>query len=174
VLLMDIRMPEVDGVTATSRIGQDPALCGVHVVVLTTYAQNDNVFRALRAGACGFLVKDIEPEDLTRAVRVAARGDSLLSPAVTRSVIEAFVARPASAEPPSASAESAALTEREREIVRLVGAGLSNDEIAGKLVVSPLTAKTHVSRAMTKVGARNRAPLVVFAYESGLVRPGQR
>ena len=174
VLLMDIRMPEVDGVTATRRIGQDPALRGVHVVVLTTYAQSDNVFRALRAGAYGFLVKDIEPEDLVQAVRVAARGDSLLSPAVTRSVIEAFVARPPSAEPPRTSADLAALTEREREIVRLVGAGLSNEEIAGKLVVSPLTAKTHVSRAMAKVGARDRAQLVVFAYESGLIRPAER
>lgn len=174
VLLMDLRMPDVDGVTATRRIGQDPALRGVHVVVLTTYAQNDNVFRALQAGACGFLVKDIEPQDLAQAVRVAARGDSLLSPAVTRSVIEAFIARTASVEPPRPSAELTALTEREREIVGLVGAGLSNDEIAAKLVVSPLTAKTHVSRAMAKVGARDRAQLVVFAYESGLVRPGQR
>lgn len=172
VMLMDIRMPEVDGLTATRRISQDPALAGVHVVVLTTYAHDDNVFRALRAGAGGFLVKDIEPADLLQAVRVAARGDSLLSPAVTRSVIEAFVTRPPAAGPADAP-ELTALTGREREVVRLVGQGLSNDEIARKLVLSPLTAKTHVSRAMLKVGARDRAQLVVFAYESGLVRPGR-
>lgn len=174
VLLMDIQMPEVDGLTATKRITTDPALAGVRVVVLTTYAEDENVFRALRAGASGFLVKDIEPADLLRAVRVVAGGESLLAPAVTRAVIEAFVSLP----PRGHGAELPAppslrlLTSREREVVRLVGCGLSNDEIAAKLVVSPLTAKTHVSRALHKLGVRDRAQLVVVAYETGLVVPG--
>jgi DNA-binding NarL/FixJ family response regulator len=181
VVLMDIRMPEIDGLTATKRIMQDSALAEIRVVVLTTYAEDENVFRALRAGASGFLVKDIEPADLLQAIRAVARGDSLLSPAVTRSVIEAFVARGSefrgSAELShrvDRPAEIDSLTGREREVVRLVAAGLSNDEIAQKLVVSPLTAKTHVSRAMTKLGARDRAQVVVFAYEAGLVSPGRR
>jgi DNA-binding NarL/FixJ family response regulator len=172
VVLMDLRMPEIDGLTATRRITGDPALSGVRVVVLTTYAEDENVFRALRAGASGFLVKDIEPADLLRAVRTVAGGEALLAPAVTRAVIAAFTAGPATA--PAPSPAIAALTDREREVVRLVGCGLSNDEIAAKLVVSPLTAKTHVSRAMTKLSARDRAQLVVFAYESGLVEPGRR
>jgi len=170
VVLMDIRMPEVDGVTATRRITADGGLRGVRIVVLTTYAEEENVFAALRSGASGFLVKDTEPTDLLHAVRVIARGDALLSPAVTRSVIARFAAQPLPAvDPPRPVATP--FTEREREVVRLVAAGLSNDEIAAKLVVSPLTAKTHVSRAMAKVGARDRAQLVVFAYESGLVTP---
>jgi DNA-binding NarL/FixJ family response regulator len=179
VVLMDIRMPEIDGLTATKRILQDSALAEIRVVVLTTYADDENVFRALRAGASGFLVKDIEPADLLQAIRVVARGDSLLSPAVTRSVIEAFVARGSEntaelSHRVARPAEIDSLTGREREVVRLVAAGLSNDEIAQKLVVSPLTAKTHVSRAMTKLGARDRAQVVVFAYEAGLVNPGRR
>ncbi|MFF0310971.1 response regulator [Streptosporangium sp. NPDC004379] len=170
VVLMDIRMPGVDGVTATRRITDDERLSGVRVVVLTTFAEEENVFAALRSGASGFLVKDIEPEELLQAVRVVSRGDALLSPSVTRAVIARSVgARPAG--PRRESPELAVLTAREREVVRLVAAGSSNDEIATLLVVSPLTAKTHVSRAMVKVGARDRAQLVVFAYESGLVTP---
>ncbi|KAB2341917.1 response regulator transcription factor [Actinomadura rudentiformis] len=173
VVLMDLRMPEIDGLTATRRITADPALGGVRVVVLTTYAEDENVFRALHAGASGFLVKDIEPEDLQQAVRVVAGGDSLLAPAVTRAVIEAFVRHGPEGRAATAHAgPMTLLTAREREVVRLVGRGLSNDEIAGALVVSPLTAKTHVSRAMSKLGVRDRAQLVVLAYESGLVTPG--
>jgi DNA-binding NarL/FixJ family response regulator len=174
VVLMDLRMPEVDGLTATRRITADPALRAVRVVVLTTYAEDENVFRALRAGASGFLVKDIEPADLQQAVRVAAGGESLLAPTVTRAVIEkAMAAETADAGPsPRALRDLGMLTAREREVVRLVARGLSNDEIAEALVVSPLTAKTHVSRAMGKAGARDRAQLVVLAYESGLVTHG--
>ena len=168
VVLMDLRMPDVDGVTATSLIAGDPQLAGVRVVVLTTFDDEESVFAALRAGASGFLVKDVEPDDLLRAVRVVARGEALLSPSVTRAVISSFtVGGPPGQARPSASALSP-LTEREREVVSLVAAGLSNDEIAAKLTVSPLTAKTHVSRAMTKLGARDRAQLVVLAYEHGL------
>jgi DNA-binding NarL/FixJ family response regulator len=143
------------------------------VVVLTTYAEDENVFRSLRAGASGFLVKDIEPADLLQAVRVVAGGEALLAPAVTRAVIEAYISRPVDAVAVTSPVLDV-LTEREREVVRLVGGGLSNDEIAAKLVVSPLTAKTHVSRAMTKLAARDRAQLVVLAYEAGLVIPGRR
>jgi len=172
VVLMDIRMPEVDGVTATRRITGDGALGGVRILILTTYAEEENVFAALRSGASGFLVKDTEPAELLQAVRVAARGDALLSPSVTRAVIAKFTAEPAAPTPPNPVL--AQLTDRERDVVRLVAAGLSNAEIAEKLVVSPLTAKTHVSRAMTKVNARDRAQLVVFAYETGLVEPRRR
>jgi DNA-binding NarL/FixJ family response regulator len=172
VVLMDLRMPEVDGVTATRLITGDPVLAGVRVVVLTTFDDDETVFAALRAGASGFLVKDIEPADLLQAIRVVAGGDALLSPSVTRAVISAFavgtVPAVAAVVPRPANPGLAALTEREREVVGLVAAGLSNDEIAARLVVSPLTAKTHVSRAMTKVAARDRAQLVVFAYENGL------
>lgn len=167
---MDIRMPRLDGLEATRRIGALPALAGVRVVVLTTFELDEYVFEALRAGAAGFLVKDTEPADLLRAVRVAVAGDALLSPGVTRRLIGEFAAR--SKAPVRAAADLSALTEREREVVALVGMGLSNDDIARRLVVSPLTAKTHVSRAMVKLGARDRAQLVVLAYESGLVRPG--
>jgi DNA-binding NarL/FixJ family response regulator len=177
VVLMDLHMPEVDGVTATRLITADPALAAVRVVVLTTFDDDETVFAALRAGASGFLVKDIEPADLLQAIRVVSRGDALLSPSVTRAVIAAFAAgrvpdaRPAArpAAPKRTQPGMESLTGREREVVALVAAGLSNDEIARKLVLSPLTAKTHVSRAMTKVGARDRAQLVVFAYEHGLV-----
>ena len=180
VVLMDLRMPEVDGVTATKRISGDARLSGVRVVVLTTFDDDEHVFGALRAGASGFLVKDVEPEELLQAVRVVARGDALLAPSVTRSLIAAFTARhtgpgdgPA-ARPraePGAPPGLATLTDREREVVTLVAAGLSNHEIAARLVVSPLTAKTHVSRAMTKLAARDRAQLVVLAYTYGLAAP---
>jgi DNA-binding NarL/FixJ family response regulator len=176
VVLMDIRMPEVDGVTATRRITGDGALGGVRILILTTYAEEENVFAALRSGASGFLVKDTEPAELLQAVRVTARGEALLSPSVTRAVIAKFTAgspgEVAGTAPPGPLL--ALLTDREREVVGLVAAGLSNTEIAQKLVVSPLTAKTHVSRAMAKVNARDRAQLVVFAYETGLVEPKRR
>jgi DNA-binding NarL/FixJ family response regulator len=176
VVLMDLRMPEVDGLTATRLITADPALATVRVVVLTTFDDDESVFAALRAGASGFLVKDVEPADLLHAVRVVARGDALLSPSVTRAVIAQFAsgrqAAPAAPAPNPARPALpglAALTDREREVVCLVAAGLSNDEIATKLTVSPLTVKTHVSRAMIKLSARDRAQLVVLAYEHGLV-----
>jgi len=211
VVLMDINMPEVDGVTATHLIASDPRLAATKVVVLTTFDDEETVFAALRAGASGFLVKDVEPEELLQAVRVVARGDALLTPSVTRAVIAAFTANGGSPGPrlprapgpagsgspvpgpagsgsplPGSSGSGrrapgpagsggrapppglASLTEREKEVVGLVACGLSNDEIARKLVVSPLTAKTHVSRAMTKLNARDRAQLVVLAYEHGL------
>ena len=201
VVLMDLHMPEVDGITATRLIASDARLAATRVVVLTTFGDDETVFAALRAGASGFLVKDVEPEELLQAVRVVARGDALLSPSVTRAVISAFTdggrgpagaktpgpVRPGPAPPGSAAPGSAAsarpapgygaraappglasLTEREREVVALVASGMSNDEIARHLTVSPLTAKTHVSRAMTKLNARDRAQLVVFAYEHGL------
>ena len=182
VVLMDLRMPDVDGLTATKRISGDPQLGGVKVVVLTTFDDDEHVFAALRAGASGFLVKDVEPDELLQAVRVVARGDALLAPSVTRSLIAAFTsgASAAAAAPPTDRAAGgtragnpgiAALTDREREVVALVAEGLSNDEIAARLVVSPLTAKTHVSRAMTKLAARDRAQLVVLAYAHGLAGP---
>ncbi|MFE0628222.1 response regulator [Streptomyces sp. NPDC058864] len=168
-VLMDIRMPVMDGLEATRRITEDAALSGVKVVILTTFELDEYVFEAIRAGASGFLVKDTEPEELVRAVRAVVDGDALLSPGVTRRLIAEFAAR---SKEPSAAAELERLTEREREVMALVGIGLSNEEIARRLVVSPLTAKTHVSRTMVKLGARDRAQLVVLAYESGLVRPG--
>jgi DNA-binding NarL/FixJ family response regulator len=178
VVLMDIRMPEVDGLEATQRIAADDDLAGVKVVILTTFESDEYVYQALRAGASGFLVKDTEPEDLIRAVRVVARGDALLSPSVTRRLITSLAGRPGLApgqlqRSPGRPAQSLSrLTEREREVLSLVAEGLSNDEIAGRLYVSPLTTKTHVSRIMTKLDARDRAQLVVMAYESGLVVPG--
>ncbi|MGW1228280.1 response regulator [Streptomyces sp. NPDC001478] len=168
-VLMDIRMPHLDGLAATRAITGDPALDRVKVIMLTTFELDEYVFEAIRSGASGFLVKDTEPEELLRAVRAVVGGDALLSPGVTRRLIAEFAAR--SREPVAATALGE-LTEREREVMALVGLGLSNDEIARRLVVSPLTAKTHVSRAMVKLGARDRAQLVVLAYESGLVRPG--
>ncbi|MFD8755205.1 response regulator [Kitasatospora sp. NPDC059577] len=173
VVLMDVRMPRMDGLEATRRIAEDPALSSVRVVVLTTFELDEYVFEALRSGAAGFLVKDTEPADLLRAIRVAVAGDALLSPGVTRRLIGEFAARSKAPEAgPEGLLDVSALTEREREVLALVGMGLSNEEIARRLVVSPLTAKTHVSRAMVKLGARDRAQLVVLAYESGLVRPG--
>ncbi|GGR26695.1 response regulator [Streptomyces netropsis] len=167
-VLMDIRMPVLDGLAATRRITEDPDLAEVKVVMLTTFELDEYVFEALRSGASGFLVKDTEPEELLRAVRAVVAGDALLSPGVTRRLIAEFAAR--SKEP--ATPGLTELTDREREVMALVGMGLSNEEIARRLVVSPLTAKTHVSRTMIKLGARDRAQLVVLAYESGLVRPG--
>jgi DNA-binding NarL/FixJ family response regulator len=169
VVLMDIRMPELDGLVATREIAADRALADVRIVILTTFELDDYVFEALRAGASGFLVKDTEPVDLIAAVRLVAGGEALLSPSITRRVIEEFAVR-AKEPPPTAQLDE--LTEREREVMTLVGTGLSNEEIAARLVVSPATAKTHVSRAMVKLGARDRAQLVVLAYEYGLVRPG--
>ncbi|MFD9436922.1 response regulator [Streptomyces sp. NPDC060002] len=169
VVLMDIRMPRLDGLAATRRVTDDEALSHVKVIMLTTFELDEYVFEAIRSGASGFLVKDTEPEELLRAVRAVVAGDALLSPGVTRRLIAEFAAR--SKEPAAVGALSR-LTEREREVMALVGIGLSNEEIARRLVVSPLTAKTHVSRTMVKLGARDRAQLVVLAYESGLVRPG--
>ncbi|GAA2626782.1 response regulator transcription factor [Streptomyces vastus] len=169
VVLMDIRMPVLDGLEATRRITEDAGLQDVKVVMLTTFELDEYVFEAIRSGASGFLVKDTEPDELLRAVRAVVEGDALLSPGVTRRLIAEFAAR---SKEPAAAHPLAELTEREREVMALVGIGLSNDEIARRLVVSPLTAKTHVSRTMVKLGARDRAQLVVLAYESGLVRPG--
>ena len=168
-VLMDIRMPAVDGLAATRAITSDPALADVKVVVLTTFELDEYVFEAIRSGASGFLVKDTEPAELLRAVRAVVAGDALLSPSVTRRLIAEFAAR---SKEPATVDRLDQLTVREREVMALVGMGLSNEEIARRLVVSPLTAKTHVSRAMVKLGARDRAQLVVMAYESGLVRPG--
>ncbi|MFI5641274.1 response regulator [Streptomyces goshikiensis] len=169
IALMDIRMPGLDGLAATRAITGDAALTSVKVVMLTTFDLDEYVFEAIRSGACGFLVKDTEPEELLRAVRAVVAGDALLSPGVTRRLIAEFAAR---SKAPAAAAELERLTDREREVMALVGMGMSNEEIARRLVVSPLTAKTHVSRTMIKLGARDRAQLVVLAYESGLVRPG--
>ncbi|MFF7640051.1 response regulator [Streptomyces canus] len=169
IVLMDIRMPLLDGLVATRRITEDTALKDVKVVMLTTFELDEYVFEAIRSGASGFLVKDTEPEELLRAVRAVVDGDALLSPGVTRRLIAEFAAR---SKEPGAEGALTGLTEREREVMALVGIGLSNEEIARRLVVSPLTAKTHVSRTMVKLGARDRAQLVVLAYESGLVRPG--
>ena len=171
VVLMDIRMPELDGIEATRRIVADDANADTHVLVLTTFDLDEYVFEALRAGASGFLLKDTRPGDLLDAVRIVAGGEALLSPQVTRRVIAEFATRPGSAAPGAADALSA-LTEREQEVLVQVGRGLSNTEIAEALFVSPATAKTHVSRVMTKLHARDRAQLVVIAYESGLVTPG--
>jgi DNA-binding NarL/FixJ family response regulator len=167
VALVDVQMPVMDGIEATRLIAADPRLGGVHVVILTNYGLDEYVFNALRAGACGFMVKDTEPEDLVQGVRVAARGDALLSPAITRRLIGEYVAR----RPEPAPEGLDMLTKREREVTVLVARGLSNDEIAAHMVISPATAKTHVSRVLAKLHVRDRAQLVVFAYESGLVSP---
>jgi DNA-binding NarL/FixJ family response regulator len=187
VVLMDLRMPEVDGITATRRITADAALAGVRVIVLTTFDDDDSVLRALRAGASGFLVKDVEPAELLQAIRVVACGEALLAPRVTRALIRAFTTGgaggaaaagrgPGAAGPaagrPGPGRPAVALTDRERQVVVLVAAGQSNAEIAAALVVSPLTVKTHVSRAMTKLAARDRAQLVAIAYTTGLAVAG--
>ncbi len=169
VVLMDIRMPEMDGLAATRQITADDALAAVRILILTTFELDEYVFEALRSGASGFLVKHTEPAELVRAVRVVAAGEALLSPSVTRRLISEFASRPARTG--ATPAQMSVLTEREREVVALVAEGLNNDEIAQRLVVSPATARTHVSRAMIKVHARDRAQLVVLAYQSGLVTP---
>ena len=168
VALVDVQMPVVDGIELTRRIAADPALAPVHVVNLTNYGLDEYVFEALRAGAAGFLVKDILPEDFLHAVRVAARGDALLAPSITRKLISRYLAHPPH---PDAATVLSRLTGREREAVVLVARGLSNDEIAASMVITPMTAKTHVNRAMTKLDARDRAQLVVIAYAAGLVAP---
>ncbi|MEV7141870.1 response regulator transcription factor [Streptomyces tauricus] len=170
VVLIDIQMPVIDGIETTRRIAADPALTSVHVVILTNYGMDEYVLDALRAGAAGFLVKDIVPDDFVHAVRVAARGDALLAPSITRKLIKQYVTQPL---PVAADADAglAELTRREREAVTLVAHGLSNDQIADRMVISPVTAKTHINRAMTKLHVRDRAQLVVLAYESGLVTP---
>ena len=170
VLLMDIRMPVLDGIEATRRIASEPGLAGVHVVILTTFGLDEYIFDALRAGAAGFLVKDTDAGELIRAVRVVAGGEALLSPGVTRRLIAEFASRsPAPRKPPGLDE----LTPREREVVTLIATGLSNEEIADRLFVSQSTVKTHAARAMMKVAARDRAQLVVFAFEAGLVGPGR-
>lgn len=171
IALIDIRMPVLDGIEVTRRIAADPALSGVHVVILTNYGLDEYVFDALRAGAAGFLVKDIVPEDFLHAVRVAARGDALLAPSITRKLISRYVTQPLDT---GAGPGLKELTNREREAVALVAQGLSNDQIADRMVISPMTAKTHVNRAMVKLRVRDRAQLVVLAYESGLVTPRSR
>ena len=167
VMLMDIRMPGMDGIEATRRIAANPDLAGVHVVILTTFQLDEYIFEALRAGASGFLVKDTDAAELLRAVRVAAGGEALLSPTVTRRLISEFAARTREVRHVAGADE---LTPREREVVALIATGLSNEEIAGRLYVSQSTVKTHANRAMMKVGARDRAQLVVFAYQAGLAR----
>jgi DNA-binding NarL/FixJ family response regulator len=169
VLLMDIRMPGLDGIEATRKIAAEPSLAAVHVVILTTFELDEYVFEGLRAGAAGFLVKDTDAAELIRAVRVVAAGESLLSPTVTRRLISEFAVRTRPARDLPGLAD---LTPREREVVALIASGLSNEEISREIYVSPSTAKTHAARAMTKLGARDRAQLVVFAYQAGLVRPG--
>jgi DNA-binding NarL/FixJ family response regulator len=169
--LVDISMPVMDGIETTREVASDPALTQMRVVILTNYGLEENVFNALRAGAAGFLVKDIVPDDLLHAVRVAARGDALLAPSITKMLINQYVAQALNTQAVTGLAE---LTNREREAVTLVAQGLSNEEIAASMVISPLTAKTHVNRAMNKLQARDRAQLVIFAYESGLVFPRDR
>ncbi len=171
VVLVDIRMPQGDGLDATRRILADPALPGTRVIILTTFELDEYIAEAVRAGAAGFLVKDTEPEELLRAVRVVHDGDALLSPSVTRRIMAQLALQPrAAGKPPDAGLDR--ITDREREVLRLVGEGLNNAEIAGRLFITPLTAKTHVSRIMAKLQVRDRVQLVVLAYESGLVRPG--
>jgi DNA-binding NarL/FixJ family response regulator len=172
VVLMDIRMPGMDGLEATRAISSDPRYDAVRIVILTTFDLDEYVFEGLRVGASGFLVKDTEPADLLRAVRAVAAGDALLSPRATRRLVEEFATRAKSTAGGSGASALEVLTDREREVMALVAGGLSNDEIGARLFISPTTAKTHVSRAMIKLHARDRAQLVIHAYESGLVTPG--
>lgn len=174
VVLMDIRMPGTDGISATELITRDPQLADVKILILTTFEADDHVLAALRAGASGFLSKGVEPEDLLAAIRVVAQGDALLSAKATRGLIDRYLAQPVDAAASDVDSSLGVLTEREREVLSLVARGLSNDDIADRLFVSPLTAKTHVNRAMTKLGARDRAQLVVIAYQTGLVRAGDQ
>lgn len=171
VVVMDIRMPVLDGLEASRRIAADPTLAAVRVLILTTFEIDSYVFEALRAGASGFLLKDADTTEILHAIRVVAAGDSLLSPRITRRLVEEFANRPAPTVPRTALLSE--LTEREREVVALVASGLNNDEIGERLVISPATARTHVSRAMSKIDARDRAQVVVFAYETGLVSPSR-
>lgn len=171
VILMDIRMPVIDGLEATRRLLQDPRTAATRVVMLTTYETDENVFTALRIGATGFLLKDIEPDELRRAVKVAAAGEALLSPSVTRRLIAEYTESLAT--PPLDPTPLEALTDREREVMAVVAEGLSNQEISERLFLSPATVKTHISRILTKLNARDRTQLVVIAYESGLARPGE-
>jgi DNA-binding NarL/FixJ family response regulator len=170
VVLMDVRMPGVDGIAATRKITTDSRLSAVAIIMLTTFDDDDQIFAAIRAGASGYLLKDAEPDDLREAIRVVAAGEALLSASVTRKVIEGIVSGPAGV---ADRARLNELTEREREVLAGVGRGLSNDEIAAEIHISPATARTYVSRMLTKLGARDRAQLVVIAYETGLVRPGR-
>lgn len=170
VVLMDLRMPEVDGLTATRQIVADGQLQGTKVIVLTTFDEDEEIHAAIRAGAAGYLLKDIAPEELRRAIHLVAGGEALLAPAITRRVMQQLVALPATTTNPALIAD---LTEREQEILRHIGQGESNEEIAEKLVISPATARTYVSRLLSKLAARDRSRLVILAYESGLVRPGQ-
>lgn len=170
VVLMDVRMPGTDGLTASRRITGAAELAGVRVIVLTTFEADEYVLQALRSGASGFLGKSVEPEELLEAIRVVAGGDALLSPRATRSLITRFLDQPDRVALPDSTLD--VLTYREREMVTLVAHGLSNEDIAGRLFLSPLTVKTHVNRAMSKLGTRDRAQLVVLAYQTGLVRPG--
>jgi DNA-binding NarL/FixJ family response regulator len=170
VVLMDIRMPMLDGLEATRLICTDPTLQRTRVLVLTTFDLDEYVYGALRAGASGFLLKDARPRDLLQAIEVVAAGEALIAPSITRRLIAEFAARRDPSQPPAALAE---LTEREREILGLVAGGLSNAEIAGRLVISPLTAKTHVSNVLCKLDCRDRAALVALAYETGVITPGE-
>ncbi len=170
VVLMDVRMPIVDGIAATRKITADPGLSGVAIIILTTFDEDDQIFAAIRAGASGYLLKDVEPDDLRGAIRVVAAGDALLSASITRKVMVGIVSGPAGS---ADRARLKELTERECEVLAEVGRGLSNDEIAAEIHISPATARTYVSRMLTKLGARDRAQLVVIAYETGLVTPGR-
>ena len=171
VVVMDIRMPDLDGIAATAAIAEDEDLAGVRVLILTTFEVDENVMAALRAGASGFLAKDVDPRDIVRGVRTVAAGDALLSPMATRAVVERVLAQPERGDDTPEALHI--LTARELDVLTLIAAGMSNDEIAAELVVSPLTVKTHVSRILTKTGARDRAQLVALAYQTGLVIPGR-